>query len=114
MECVREGRLVIGKESRDVFTCEYVFKHVVHKSTLTKSLDHRYKRPPLTRERRKALNFVQPQTKTQWAKSNFIYRSVLLWNDIPNSIQSSNSTTEFSRELRQHMLKQRNDAFVYT
>jgi hypothetical protein len=99
-------------ERRKVFTCEYVYKHIIKETTLSQSLQHHYKLPPDTRERRKPLNFLQPRTRTKWAQSNFIYKSTQLWNDIPDTIQKAKCIAEFSRNLRENIIQERND--IYT
>ena len=101
-------------ERREIFTCEYVYKHVIKKTALTRTLEQYYQRAQTTRERRKPLNFLQPQSRTKWAKSNFIHQSIQVWNNIPNEIQNIKSIDEFSRQLRKHIIQQRNDIYIYT
>lgn len=101
------------RERKNVFTCEFVYKHIVKKTTLTLTLQQHYKKPPETRERRKPLNFIQSPTRTKWAQSNFSYQSIKLWNEIPHDIQKTKHLPEFSRKLRENIIQQRNDMYVY-
>ena len=82
-------------ERRDVYTCEYLFKHVIQKTTLTPTLKPLYLKMPQTRERRKPLNFHKPRTKTKWAESNFQTKSIEMWNSLPNEIQKCSNLKKF-------------------
>jgi len=101
-------------ERREISTCEFIFKHVIKNSSLSATLQINYKKPPDIRQRRNSENFVQPNYRTIWARSSFLYQSIKLWNQIPNPIQCNRSLSAFTRELRQHIIHRRSDIYVYT
>jgi hypothetical protein len=100
-------------ERREIFTCEFIFKHVVKCSSLTATLEIDYKKPPDIRQRRNPENFIQPEYRTTWARSSFLYQSIKIWNQIPNEIQSNRNLVAFTKELRQHIIQRRSDIYVY-
>jgi len=100
-------------ERRIVYTCEYLYKHVLKESYLNNIFKTDYSFLDDGRERRKPMNFKVAVTKTKWAESSFLFQSTLMWNKLPAKIQEAKIFTEFSKEMRKHVVQRRLDPYQY-
>ena len=55
-----------------------------------------------SRHRRKPLQLLLPQARTNRYRESFFYRSALLWNSLPHDIQAHTNSTTFRTAIEQH------------
>jgi ribonuclease P/MRP protein subunit RPP40 len=103
-------------ERRDLYSLEFIFKHVFTTSTLTPSLHGIFDKrsTTTTRSLRRSCTLIVPRLKTVYGQSSFKYQATVLWNSLPNVIQSCESFAEFDRLLRCHIISKREDIYIYT
>jgi len=100
-------------ERREIFTCEFIFKHVIKNSSFSATLQLDYKKPPDIRQRRNSENFILPNYKTMWARSSFLYQSIKLWNQIPTQIQCNRNPSAFTREHHKTTINRQINEYLY-
>lgn len=102
------------KERRDVYTCEYLYKHVIQQSHLYNILKSDYVKSSREdgMELRAQMNFCVPTTRNKFGQSSFQSQSIKLWNSVPNDIRKEKKFWKFSLQLRKYLLGKRNDEFV--
>jgi len=96
-----------------MFTLHFVHKNVICKSSLNECMIYFERREKTNRSSRQENDFVVPAMKTEFGKSAFFYRSILLWNKLPNSLKLLENFVLFDVELRKYLLKNRQSDLCY-
>ena len=104
---------LIVRERNILYTSEYIFKHIIQKTSLSNTLSPLFLKLPQGRSRRKPKDFQLPRTQTKWAQSNFQYRSIRIWNSITDPIQNCYSLKHFSENLRKFVIESRKEQFLF-
>ncbi len=62
---------------------------------------------------RASFDFVKPRMKTKYGQKSFSYNASKMWNDLPLEIKQLNNFNQFSFTLRQYVIKNRKNDFIY-
>jgi hypothetical protein len=101
-------------ERYEFYGMTYIYKHVVNKTTLTNSLSEFFvKIPEQDRNLRNKECFVVPRMRTEYGKEAFYYQAIKVWNCLPYELKICQSPQLFEDQLRQILLKCRNDDIIY-
>ncbi len=100
-------------ERLTVFTLHFVHKNVICKFSLNDCMIYFKKREKVDRSSRQERDFVVPLMKTEFGKTTFFYRSILLWNKLPNSMKILENFVLFDLEIRKYLLKTRQSDLCY-
>ncbi len=91
------------------FTLNFIFKQIWNKSSVQKSFHFFVKREDTGRCSRQEHNFIVPQMDTEFGKSSFFYRGIILWNSLPSTIKSSIGSCNFDVHVRKWIMDKRDN-----
>jgi len=105
-----EERLVI-------YSVEFVKKNVLNpKSSLQQCFGYfqaKSNDSNSTRTGRNSYDFMLPRMNTEFGKTTFYYRTIQMWNKLPNEIKEIQAFSGFDYKLRQNIIQKRQDDFTY-
>lgn len=102
-----------SEERYILYSLEYVYKHVI---SSTKTLHHQIEKKEIdnqVRTTRTSNNLILPRLKTVFGQKAFFYTVIKQWNKLPQEIQTLKSTPEFDTALRQYLILQRRDNYIF-
>lgn len=94
------------KERYEVYTLEFIFKHIILKSPLFKCFPE-YTRSDHNKNLRSKNDFVLPKAKTKFGQMSFMYQSIKMWNALPYEMKDSELFSQFYPKLREYKIKAR-------
>jgi len=111
---------LLVREKLFVFTVDFIKKNIINdKSTLRSSFtqfqskNHSNDNSSRSQTLRNSLDFEIPRMKTEFGKSSFYYTGVKAWNKIPNEIKEVDNFNRFDAQIRQFVVKERDNDFKY-
>jgi hypothetical protein len=101
-------------ERYELYMLKFIHKNIVSKTSLTNSLSEFFvKMPESDRNLRSKECFVVPRMRTEYGKDSFYYQAIQVWNCLPYEIKTCQSSKLFENQIREILLKCRNDDIVY-
>ncbi|CAL8083510.1 unnamed protein product [Orchesella dallaii] len=112
LDTIEQLNWLLCEERLERYTLNFIFKNVCGETSLTDSLNG-FIRNEQKRSSKFQNNFIVPRMKTEYGKSTFTYRGILLWNKLPSSIKELESFHHFDRGVTMHILSQRENDMIY-
>jgi len=106
---------LLACERRDEYMLKFLFKHFILNNPLNFLLNELFSlraTPGSNRSVRRERNLVIPMMKTVFGQASFSFRAARRWNELPASIQNSNTLQEFSEKLKIHLVTIRKDNYI--
>jgi hypothetical protein len=113
-ECFEKVNWLGSEERYHVYTLEYVYKNCVLNSPLNKCFNFtKNLQTSENRVTRASFDFVKPRMKIKFGQKSFSFNASKIWNDLPLEIKQLNNFNQFSFTLRQYVIKNRKNDFIY-
>lgn len=94
-------------ERLHMYTLNFIYKHIWNDSPVQICFDYFMKREDTGRSSKLENNFAIPQMNTEFGKSSFFYRGILLWNSLPSTIKSCIGKQSFDMSVRKWIMDKR-------
>jgi hypothetical protein len=102
-------------ERRDLYSLKLIYNQVFSGKKNLSSINQIFKKRDDHGRSSKFSNCLhKPRYKKTFSQNSFHYNVINLWNKLPPTIQNSPSLSQFDIQLRQHLIKQRKDFYVYS
>lgn len=102
---------ITSNERYKIYTLEYIFKHCILYTSLTNCFN--FQKVVSNHATRSKFDFVLPRMRTKFAQNSFNYTGIKLWNSLPLELKKSESFSKFSSGLRQLIIKERTNDYIY-
>jgi hypothetical protein len=108
-EALSKCSILSVHERRDVYALEFVYKHVIQDSLLSPIMRKMFPIRQSERNFRDSSKIMLPNT----IKTSCHYQIIKIWNELTTDIKMSKSLHDFDIAIRQNILKNRQNIYVY-
>ena len=101
-------------EKYEVYSLNFIHKHIINVSSLTRCFDEFQKRPDSERSTRSNGDLNVPYMKTKFGQMAFFYQFSQAWNKLPAEIKEIQNSYVFDRAIRKLIVSKRKDIYEYS
>jgi len=101
-----------------VYSVDFIKKNVINKKSSLKQCFTYFQLKPKASESqassirlRNEQDFIVPRMRTEFGKSAFYYRTIQIWNSLPNEIKEIEGFYKFDSRVRNHIISNRRNVF---
>lgn len=100
---------ILCHERLQLYTLNYIYKRIWNKSSIQECFSYFEKREETVRSSKLENNFKIPVMRTEYGKSSFFYRGIILWNTLPSQIKECEGAKPFENMVIKWIMDKRNN-----